>query len=63
MTRWTIRGVGDEVVEMIRKVADLTGATHGELLTEIVADWYGQLPEADETLDVELAIQGEFAGP
>jgi hypothetical protein len=48
---------------MIRKVADLTGATHGELLTEIVADWYGQLPEADETLDVELAIQGEFAGP
>ena len=57
MARWTVRGVDRTTIAMVADVAENSGATYGELLNEIVAGWYRQLPETDEDTDIESAIE------
>jgi hypothetical protein len=51
--RWTVRNVDPETIEIINLMRVSSGMTAGELLDEAVSDWYENLEEDDEEVEVE----------
>ena len=49
--RWTVRGVDERIIEMIRDVSEVSGSTFGELLSAAVTLWYDRLPEIEDETD------------
>ena len=46
--RWTVRNVDPEAVELIEEIAETSGLTYGELVTEAIVTYYDQLPFQDD---------------
>ncbi len=51
--RWTVRNVDPEAIQLLEEVAETSGCTFGELLTDAIETWYHGLPEEadDESND------------
>ncbi len=49
--RWTVRNVDPEAIELIEEIAETSGCTFGELVTDAIETWYEQLPEEDDETD------------
>ena len=48
ITRWTIRNIERDTIDIIAEVHEISGMSYGELLNEAVLSWYQLLPEIYE---------------
>lgn len=58
--RWTIRGVDDITIKMLREVSKNSGSGFGELVNEAVAFWYDRLPLVDDD-HADIGVVGGLA--
>jgi len=45
--RYSIRGLDQEVIDMIREVREFSRIEIGELIGQAVREWYNRLPEIE----------------
>lgn len=46
--KWTVRNIEPEAINMIAVMAEKSGWTYGELVSDAIAVWYDSLPYEDE---------------
>lgn len=49
--RWTIRGIDEDVIELVREIAEDNQMTFGECVSEAIETWYEGLADADDEGD------------
>ena len=52
--RWTVRGVSEDLVGLVREVAAATGMSQGEVLNEVIPELSRRLHDAQEAADADL---------
>ena len=46
--RWGVRNVSPAALQLLKEVAETSGVSFGELVTDAIETWYHQLPFEDD---------------